>query len=93
MWWVQECGLKLLVTAPEEGLDMFSWSGCSSGDSPFVEVPLIISREQMLQLEALANIRGQSVGSLVRHLLNNSLARLKEIDGATPGVARMRSSA
>jgi hypothetical protein len=23
MWWVQECGLKLLVTVPEEGLDMF----------------------------------------------------------------------
>jgi hypothetical protein len=47
----------------------------------------------MLQLEALANNRGQSVGSLVRHLLNNSLARLKEIDGASSGVARMRSSA
>jgi hypothetical protein len=72
---------------------MFSWSGCSTGDSPFVEVPLIISREQMHQLEALAVNRGQTVGSLVRHMLNNSLARLKEIDGSTASAPRMRSSA
>lgn len=89
----QESGLVRCVTRPEEESAMFSWSGSATGDSPFVEVPLIISKEQMHQLEVLANNRGQSVGSLVRQMLNCSLSRLKDGEGSSSSIPRMRSSA
>ena len=49
-------------------------------DSQFVEIPLILDREQIIKLEALALKRGQSVGSLLRQILRICLAKANETE-------------
>jgi len=58
---------------------MIAYPSSNSGtDCEFVEVPLILDREQMIKLEALALKRGQSVGSLLRQILRICLAKANE---------------
>lgn len=49
-----------------------------SAENQFVEVPLILDRDQIVRLEMLAMQRGQTVGSLVRDLIRTCLARAND---------------
>ncbi len=49
-------------------------------ESQFVEIPLILDKDQMLRLEQIAMRRGQSIGSLVRHLLRNSISGIRDAE-------------
>lgn len=49
-------------------------------ESQFVEIPLILDKDQMLRLEQIAMRRGQSIGSLVRHLLRNSISCIRDAE-------------
>jgi len=49
-------------------------------ESQFVEIPLILDKDQMLRLEQIAMRRGQSIGSLVRQLLRNSISCIRDTE-------------
>ena len=59
-----------------------------SKESPFVEIPFILDKDQMIRLEMLAAQRGQTVGSLLRHLLSSHLAKSN-----TPDLTMFKTSA
>jgi hypothetical protein len=59
-----------------------------SKESPFVEIPFILDKDQMIRLEMLAAQRGQTVGSLLRHLLRAYLTKTN-----TPDLTMFKTSA
>lgn len=67
---------------------MHAYSKKHPAENQFVEISLILERDQAARLELLATNRGQSMGSLVRSLLRQGLK------GAPQGAPEeLRSSA